>query len=220
MRAEDMGINPETGRHSQPFTEAEAAMMGILADHIGKEDRIPANQLAWRFFLEMAEDNDAGSFRMEPWKRTVRLLVNHLIIDHDQGILAKAGVGGGYWIAGNKQEADEFYNTYRKRGITGITKASRGKKNVMVSIVKQLAFDWEELKGGDRPALVKPYDYESAPLAVVTSFLDKMTREPERFEHEIRLLRDKFGKVLMPREEFVKIQTLSRELSGLLERVA
>jgi len=90
----------------------------------------------------------------------------------------------------------------------------------MVSIVKQLAFDWEELQAGDRPAMVKPYDHESAPLAVVTSFLDRMTREPERYDHEIRLLRDKFGKVLMPREDFVRIQTLSRELSGLLAKVS
>jgi len=39
MRAEGMGINLKTGSHSQAFTEAEAAMMGILADHIGKEWR-------------------------------------------------------------------------------------------------------------------------------------------------------------------------------------
>ena len=193
-------------------------MMGILADHIGKEDRIPANQLAWQFFIETAEEEDK-KFRLEPWKRTVRYMVNHLVIDHDQGIMSKAGVKGGYWLAGCKEEADEFYETFRKRGITGVTKASRGKKNVMVSIVKQLAFDWEELQAGDRPAMVKPYDHESAPLAVVTSFLDRMTKEPERYDQEIRLLRDKFGKVLMPREDFVRIQTLSKELTGLLEKI-
>ena len=54
----------------------------------------------------------------------------------------------------------------------------------------------------------------------VTSFLDRMTKEPERFEQEIRLLRNKFGKVLMPREDFVKIRALSKELSGLLEKVS
>jgi len=220
MKAEDLGYNPETGSHSAEFSAAEAAMMGILADHIGKKDRISADHLAWHFYIETAEDEDDKDFRLEPWKRTVRYMVNHLVIDHDQGILAKAGIGGGYWLAGNAQEAEEFYNTYRKRGITGITKAARGKKNVMVSIVKQLAFDWEELQGAERPAMVRPYDYESAPLAVMTSFLDKITREPEKFEHEIRILRDKFGKVLMPREDFIKIQTLSRELSGLLERVS
>jgi hypothetical protein len=220
MRAEDLGYNTETGSHSAAFSGAEAAMMGILADHIGKEDRIPANQLAWLFFVEVDEEKDARRFHLEPWKRTVRYMVNHLVIDHDQGILAKAGIGGGYWLAGNEKEAEEFYNTYRKRGITGITKAARGKKNVMVSLVQQLAFDWDNDQSGERPAMVRPYDYESAPLAVVTSFLDRMTREPERYDHEIRLLRDKFGKVLMPREDFVRIQTLSRELSGLLAKVS
>jgi hypothetical protein len=220
MKSEDLGFNPETGGHSAAFTGAEAAMMGILADHIGKDDRISANELAWRYFVEVAEDEDDRKFRLEPWKRNVRYMVNHLEIDHDQGILSAAGLGGGYWLAGNKQEADEFYETFRRRGITGVTKAARGKKNVMVSIVKQLAFDWEELQADTRPAMVRPYDEESAPLAVMTAFLDKITREPERFEHEIRLLRDKFGKVLLPREDFVKIQILSKELSGLLEKVS
>jgi len=220
MKAEDLGINPETGSHSAAYSFAEAAMMGILADHLGKEEKISANQLAWRFFVEMDEDGDGRSFRLEPWKRFVRHMVNHLVIDHDQGILSKAGIGGGYWLAGNPKEADEFYETFRKRGITGVTKAARGKKNVMVSIVKQLAFDWEELQAGDRPAMVRPHDYESAPLAVMTSFLEKLTREPEKFEHEIRILQQMFGKVLMPREYFVKIQALSKELSGLLEKIS
>jgi hypothetical protein len=220
MKAEDLGYNPDTGSHSAAFSGAEAAMMGILADHIGKEDRIPANQLAWRFFVEMEGQSDDRRFRLEPWKRSVRYMVNHLVIDHDQGIMSKAGIKGGYWLAGNEEEANEFYETFRKRGITGVTKAARGKKNVMVSLVQQLAFDWEDLQAGDRPAMVRPYDYESAPLAVVTSFLDRMTKEPERYDQEIRLLRDKFGKVLMPREAFVRIQTLSKELSGLLAKVS
>ena len=54
----------------------------------------------------------------------------------------------------------------------------------------------------------------------MTAFLDKMTREPEKFEHELRILRDKFGKVLMPKEDFGRIQSLSRQLTEVLSRVA
>ena len=220
MKSEDLGINPETGSHSAAFSEAEAAMMGILADHIGAEEKISANQLAWIYFIDVGEYADERSFRLEPWKRNVRYMINHLVIDHDQAIMSKAGARGGYWIAGNKGEMDEFYGSFRKRAITGFTKAARGKKATLVSMVKQLAFEFDDLHAGDRPALVRPYDDgESAPLAVVTGFLDKMTKEPEKFEREIRLLRDKFGKVLLPREDFSKIQELSRELSGLLSKV-
>jgi len=222
MRAEDMGINPDTGSHSTAFSEAEAAMMAALADHIGKEEKISAPDLALKFrqemnYLEVSYGERQRKIGM--WKRDVRYLVNHLVIDHDQAIMSKAGTQGGYWIAANKSEMDQFYSSFRKRGMTGLVKASRGKKAVMVSMVKQLAFEWEDLKG-IKPALVRPYEYESAPMSVVTTFLDKMTRSPEKFDHEIRLLRDKFGKVLMPKEDFSRIQRLSRELAGVLERVS
>lgn len=218
MKAEDIGINPETGTHSAACTEAEASMLQIMADHIGKDEKISANQLAYNYHTMTAEEGHV--FLLAAAKREVRYMVNHLIIDHDHPIMSKAGVKGGYWIAANKREVDEFYESFRRRALTGFTKAARGKKAVMISMVKQLAFDWEELKAGERPALVRPYeDRESAPLAVVTGFLDKMTKEPEKFEHEIRMLRDKFGKVLMPKEDFGKIQALSRQLTEVLARV-
>jgi len=221
MKSEHMGINPETGRHDPGFTWAEATVMEILAGYIGKESKIPAYDLMVKFNDEvMASRAVLGDFCPLLESRDIRCLVNHLIIDHDQAIMSKAGCGGGYWIAGSKEEVDEFYGTFRKRAMTGLTKAARGKKAVMVSIVKQLAFEFEDLKTTERPALVKPYDYESAPVAVVTAFLDKMTREPEKFDNEIRLLREKFGRVLMPKETFAEIQELSKKLSGMLEKVA
>ena len=95
MRMEDMGMNPETGEHSQAFTEAEAAMMGILADHIGKDKKISANDLAL-FFYEAMEGRRLFSHEyvahISMWKRDVRYVVNHLIIAHDQPIMSKAGL--------------------------------------------------------------------------------------------------------------------------------
>ena len=223
MKAEDFGIDTDTGAHDPGLTWAEAGMLEVLGAHVGAPRKIPAAALAIRFYenffrcrFTYSEIQDS----INQWKRTVRYMVNHLIIDHDQAILSKAGVDGGYWIAESKEEVDEFYGTFRKRAMTGLTKAARGKKAVMASIVKQLAFEFDDLKGAERPALMKPYDYESAPLAVMTAFLDKMTREPEKFETELRILRDKFGKVLMPKEDFGRIQALSRQLTEVLARVA
>jgi len=224
MRLQDMGMNPETGEHSQAFTEAEAAMMGILADHIGKDKKISANDLAL-FFREAMEDRQASYDELRSgiamWKRDIRYVVNHLIIAHDQPIMSKAGTHGGYYLADNQQEVDEFYETFRKRAMTGMTKAARGKQAVLADMVKQLTFEFEELKTAQRPGIVpiRPLAPEPAPVVVISAFLDKMTREPEKFSHEITLLRRKFGQVLMPKEMFEDMRDLSAKLSELIGKV-
>jgi len=224
MKAEDMGINYETGSHSQAFTEAEASMMEILADHIGKDQKIPASDLALQYHEALLDKRVLhGEYQqgIGCWKRDIRHMVNHLVIDHDQPIMSKAGNGGGYWIAESQAEVDEFYETFRRRAMTGLTKAARGKQAVLADMVKQLTFEFDELKAA-RPALtthIKPLVPEPAPVVMVSTFLDKMTKEPEKYANELRLLRDKFGKVLMPKEMFGEIQELSRKLAGMLERV-
>ena len=224
MKAQDMGINLETGSHSQAFTEAEATMMEILADHIGKDQKIPAADLALEYheaFPHMRVSHKEYQAGIGGWKREVRYMVNHLVIDHDQPLLSKAGKDGGYWIAESQKEVDEFYETFRKRAMTGLTKAARGKQAVLADMVKQLTFQFDELKAA-RPPLatqIKPLVPEPAPVVMVSTFLDKMTKEPEKYANELRLLRDKFGKVLMPKEMFSEIKNLSEKLAGMLEMV-
>ena len=225
MKAEDMGIDPHNGEHTRDMTKAETTMMGVLSRHVGKYNKIPAEDLAvqWREYMDYLQDTYSAYHRLiEGWKRDVRSMVNHLVIDHDQPILSKAGSTGGYWIAENQAEVEEFYETFRRRAMTGLTKAARGKQAVLADMVKQLTFEFDELKTA-KPALttkIKPIAHEPAPVVMVSTFLDKMTREPEKYANELRLLRDKFGKVLLPREMFGEIQSLSHKLSGLLEKVA
>lgn len=232
MKAEDMGINHETGSHSQAFTEAEATMMEILADHIGKDEKIPASDLALQYHEALIDERVShGEYQqgISQWKREIRYMVNHLVIDHDQALMSKAGNGGGYWIAESQEEVDEFYETFRRRAMTGLTKAARGKQAVLADMVKQLTFEFEDLKKAeealpdDRRTLavkIKPIAPEPAPVVMVSTFLDKMTKEPEKYANELRMLRDKFGKVLMPKEMFGEIQELSRKLAGVLEKVS
>jgi hypothetical protein len=224
MKAEDMGIDPHNGEHTRDMTKAETAMMGALMQHHDKDNKIPAEDLAvqWRERIGYLRPSyNEYQRRIEIWKREVRSMVNHLVIDHDQPILSKAGPDGGYWIAKNQAEVDEFYETFRRRAMTGLTKAARGKQAVLADMVKQLTFEFEDLKT-PRPALaakVRP-GMEPAPVVMVSSFLDKMTKEPEKYANELKLLRDKFGKVLLPKEMFGEIQDLSQRLSGLLDKVA
>jgi len=226
MKAEDMGIDPHTGEHTRDFSKAETAMMGVLSGYVGKYSKIPAEDLAvqWREHMDYLKVSyNEYQRRIEMWKREVRSMINHLVIDHDQPILSKAGSAGGYWIAESQAEVDEFYETFRRRAMTGLTKAARGKQAVLADMVKQLTFEFDELKTA-RPAIaaisIKPIAHEPAPVVMVSTFLDQMTREPEKYANELRLLRDKFGKVLLPREMFGEIQALSHKLSGLLEKVA
>ena len=222
MKAEDMGIDPHNGEHTRDMTKAETAMMETLAKH-HLNNKIPAEDLAvqWRERMGYLRPSySAYQRRIEIWKREVRSMVNHLVIDHDQPVLSKAGPDGGYWIAENQAEVEEFYETFRRRAMTGLTKAARGKQAVLADMVKQLTFEFDELKTA-RPALaakVRP-GMEPAPVVMVSTFLDKMTKEPEKYANELKLLRDKFGKVLLPKAMFGEIQELSHKLSGLLEKV-
>jgi len=223
MKIEDMGIDPHTGEHTWELTKAEASMMGALLQH-HMENKISAEELAvqWRERIGYLRPSyNEYQRRIEIWKREVRSMVNHLVIDHDQPILSAAGPGGGYWIEENEAEADVFYETFRRRAMTGLTKAARGKQAVLADMVKQLTFEFEDLKM-PRPALaakIRP-GMDPAPVVMVSTFLDTMTKDPEKYANELKLLRDKFGKVLLPREMFGEIQDLSHKLSGLLEKVA
>jgi len=222
MKAEDMGINSK-GEHTRNMTKAETSIMGALSGYVGKNNKISADDLAvqWREHMDYLKVSYNEYQRMiEAWKRDVRYMVPHLEIYHGQPILSKAGCAGGYWIAESRAEYDEFYETFRRRAMTGFKRAARTKEG-LTDMVKQLTFEFEELKTA-RPAFapIKPIASEPAPVVMVSTFLDQMTREPEKYANELRLLRDKFGKVLLPREMFGEIQALSHKLSGLLEKVA
>ncbi|MFH1999580.1 MAG: hypothetical protein ABIK28_07865, partial [Planctomycetota bacterium] len=145
MRLEDLGYNPKTGVHrKQPLTPEEAAFLGMLwVDHEGEGVKISADNLALQYMQKI--ENQVDRHRLEFWKREVRELQNHLLCEHRIPILSKAGNHGGYWIAATEGESEQFYDTFRKRGLTGLVKASRGKQSAMVDMVTQLSFEFEEL---------------------------------------------------------------------------
>jgi len=224
MKAEDYGLDLETGEHSREFTEVEKTLLALLACHVGKDQRIPAEDLALQFHEECTGERVTHAEYqqgIEHWKREIRYLINHLVIDHDQPIMSKAGTSGGYWIAQSKDEVNEFYETFRKRAMTGLVKASRGKRSVMAEMVKQIAFEFEELKTDRRRRAVDvpSLQPDPAPEIVVTEFLNKMTKEPEKYTEEIKRLRRKFGQVFMDPAVYGRLRNLSGELNRLLGRV-
>jgi len=224
MKSEDLGFNPEHTQHDPDLTDVEDTLLTILLkDHVGAERKIGATELALYFHEEMiGERVSHKDFELmkEAWKREVRYMVNHLVIDHDQPILSKAGNEGGYWIAENEAEVEEFYETFRRRAMTGLTKAARGRKAVLAKTINQLALEFDDLQA-ERPAYVRPHlDTSSTPLILVVSLIDKMTREPEKFGKDIEILRQKFGKVFMPKQMFEEIRATSAKLQELVGRIS
>lgn len=224
MRLEDLGIDVKTGHHRKnPLTLAESKFLGILwVDHVGIDNRISAIDLAALFSLGITvlltpEELEELPRRM----RDMRKMQNHLLFDHNIPVLSKAGNHGGYWIAANEVEASEFYNTFRKRGLTGLVKASRGKQSAMVDMVTQLSFQFEELVDKTDATATKTQSSMPTPIEVVDAFFKKMLENPEEYAEGLRKIGDKYGSVLVPKGRFdAMIEAMKAKTMELHELVA
>ena len=235
MKLEDFGINPKTRIHDRNLTFMENRFLGILwIDHVGAENKISADALAVKFEYamkgrEIKPENLSivilGMQKNYPVminrrKRDVRYLQNHLLFDHKNvPLLSKAGTGGGYWIAESKEETEEFFHGFRKRGLTGLVKASRGKKAAMVDMMQQLTFEFEDmvdLTGGRLTAKGKAGDDLPMAIEVVDSFLSRMLQDPERFSDGLKKIGQKYGSVLLPKAQVKAMQTKAAELQELV----
>ena len=76
----------------------ERALLRILSYHVGEEKAIKKPEL-------MSQLANSG-FRLDD-DRPVRALINHLRKGGHM-ICSKGGVSGGYWIAGKREEMEEF----------------------------------------------------------------------------------------------------------------
>jgi hypothetical protein len=235
MRLEDLGINSRTGYHDRTLTHAENCFLGLLwIDHAGEDNKISADELAILFSAALegriippdrmpAQLKSYRQFArgsLDLLKRDVRRMQNHLLTQHENTpILSKAGNGGGYWIADNEEEAEKFYDSFRQRGLTGLVKASRGKKAVMVELMTQLSFEFENLidKSDFRPQ-TSDVRHDGAPtaMAVVDAFLEKMLSNPERYTEDLRKIGQKFGSILMPKAQVAAMQHKAAELQTIL----
>jgi len=229
MKLGDLGIDLKTGYHNKQLTAVESRFVGILwEDHVGKKNRLPADHFAVLFsgvkttlsvpqFLKILDR--AGRRELERVKRDLRYIQNHLLREHSNiPVLSQAGPGGGYWIAESEAEAASFYDTFRKRGLTGLVKASRGKQSATVDMVQQLAFEFDELvdQAGATP-MIRPRACAPMPVEIVDAFLERMTKNPEKFADGLRKIGAKYGSVLLPKERLHMIRSRVAELEDLVK---
>lgn len=218
MRFEDLGIDRKMGTHCKRLTPAESRFVGILwTDHQGLTNKISADDLAAEFCGIPEDERD-----LHKMKREVRYMHNHLLTKHSQiPILSKAGNDGGYWVAESEAEANEFYNSFRQRGLTGLVKASRGKQAAMVDMVEQISFEFDELV--DRSGLqfpVTPRAGEPLAIEVVDAFLERMSKDPEKFADGLRKIGQKYGSVLLPKDAVEAMRAKAAELQEMVNRLA
>ncbi len=231
ITAKDFGFGGAAG-HDRRLTSVEDKFLGILwVDHSGAKNKISGGDLAVRYAWAVTGTRYAlGEYpeEIERWKRRVRDFQLHIIFFHrDIPLLSEAGRNGGYWIAETEEEAEAFYHTFRRRGLTGLVKASRGKQSVIVEAFEQLAFNFEDMvdKAASNDIAVprmrtrNPADNMAPEL--VDSMLEKMTRNPEKFAHSLSKLREKYfsGGVLLEKKRLAsmrqKAADLLAEVSGL-----
>ena len=231
MNKEALGIDRKTGYHDKRLTTVENRFLGILhTEHVGKYNKISANELAIQFDCAMKgfevdrnqlmkiQSRQMNTPQINAKKRTVRHLHNHLLTMHDNlSILSKAGYDGGYWIAENEQEASEFYDTFRRRGMTGLVKASRGKKAALVGMMQQVSFEFEDIAVDIGMFSEKDTSGDPAAVAVVDSFLGRMLESPERFSAGLKKLSKKYGSILLDKTEVAAMKSKAAELSRLVE---
>lgn len=224
MKLTELGYDLKAGRHDRRLTPAEEKFVGILwVAHVGKDNSISADLLAIQYFVGFKSMEDFLSCyeraTLEEWKRDIRHMQNHLLMDHDNiPVLSRAGVGGGYWIADSDEEAAQFYNRFRKRGMTGILKAARGKKAALVDMVQQMTFEFEEMQEAPlQTAIVSRRRMgNAAPVEVVDAFLGRMLKEPEKFSDGLRKIGEKYGSVLMPKAHVAALKAKAAELSAMM----
>lgn len=230
MKAEDLGFNTSTGTHSKILTRAENVFVGILWDHVGRENRISADLLALKYETRMdwpdladfygQDDMMFVSRDLDRAKRDVRRLQNHLLVMHDKlPILSAAGPHGGYWLAESEDEAAAFFATFRKRGMTGLVKASRGRKAALVDMMQQLTFEFDDLvdETATYTGFVRRRASDPTPIEVVDAFLERMMEHPEKFADGLRKIGQKYGGVLLPKDQVATLKAKVAEMSALMD---
>jgi len=221
MKSMDIGID-DKGNHDPQLTDLERDCLDVFqATGEGAAAAISAQMLASQL---MGEQYGPGRYRhQDSVKRDLRQLINHLIMSHRIPIICQAGAAGGYYLAGSATEVDRFYRTFHRRAMTGLLKASRGKKAAFVQIVAQLSLGFDDaasLAVIEGLQLTPDEDPVPAWVQVATKLLDRISADPERYAAEIRRLQQAYGDIFVPREKVARLKAKTAEFQQLLSEIA
>ena len=217
MRESDLGIQGD-GTHEKALTPLESDCIRVLEERgSGKIMALPARQLTVILGLDSADvTKDHGT-------RNTRTLINHLIITHRLPIICQAGKGGGYYLTGAEQESEQFYRSFHARAMTGLVKASRGRKAAYVDKMLQLTLGFDDPESAaalERLRLSPEEDPVPAWVHLTTRLLDRLHADPQRYADEIRRLQQAYGDIFVPREKVTILKQKTAEFQQLLAEIA
>lgn len=217
MTNADLGIN-DLGHHDPTMTSIEQNCLNTLQERgYGKPSVISADDLAWTMGY-----GSHDRICMEANKRDLRALVNHLIISHGLPIICQAGKGGGYYLAGNPSEVEANYQAFHRRAMTGLLKASRGRKGAYVDILCQLTLgfdDPEQQAAIEKLRLTPDADPVPAWAQLVTKFLDRIAADPAGNAEVIRRIQKEYGEIFVGRQTVQRLKEKTAEFQALLTEI-
>ncbi len=217
MTNADLGIN-DLGKHDSQLTSTEQHCLDKLQERgIGRPYAVSASDLAWAMGIGSYDEKC-----MEANKRHLRKLINHLIISHGLPIMCEAGQGGGYYLVGNPSEETANYQRFHRRAMTGLLKASRGRKGAYVDKVVQLTlgFDDPAMQAAiERMKLTPDADPVPAWVQLVTRFLDRIAADPEGNAEVIRRIQKEYGEIFVERATMKRLKEKTAEFQALLTEI-
>ncbi len=217
MRETDLGIQGD-GTHEKALTPLESDCLRILEERgSGKDMALPARHLTCMLGLDSA---DAAS---DHGTRNTRTLINHLIITHRLPIICQAGSGGGYYLVGSEGESEQFYRSFHARAMTGLIKASRGRKAAYVDKMLQLTLGFDDPESAaalERLRLSPEEDPVPAWVHLTTRLLDRLHSDPQRYADEILKLQRAYGDIFVPRDKVTVLKQKTAEFQQLLAEIA
>lgn len=172
--------------------DVEVTILRILNNHKGRDQAISAPMLAANVGIK---------------KRKLRAIINHLEIEHLIPIASAAGEGGGYYLISSEKEGREFYETFKRRGLTGITRAARVLKKSPLEGAVQLTID-AVMEGDKIPGTGE----------AVTRLLKVFRSDPERYAKEIAAIKKEVMPLFVSQDLMAEINATARKLQELTAR--
>jgi hypothetical protein len=214
MRDCDIGLD-ETGKHNPVLTPLEAKCLETLQNRgSGVLAAISGRDLTRALGIDSVD------------QRNTRYLVNHLIMTHQIPIMCQAGSGGGYYLTGSTEETQRFYRAFHKRAMTGLVKASKGRKASFVDIMTNLALGYDDpdtmaqFDAVEHLRLTPDPDPLPAWVYVATNLLERLASDPQKYAEEIRRIQQNYGDIFVPRHKVAQIREMSAKLQEMLAEIA
>lgn len=194
---------------------------------LGWDGILSSSELAEVIYPLMYQDDPGEperSRRIEiTCKRRLRKVINSLVIRRGISISCQAGSGGGYFLPATVVEVEHNHALFHKRAMTGLVKATRGRKSAYADAVIQLTMDFDRKGKEIADSLGLPRGEDSGPppwVSVVTGLLQQVKGDPNRYAAEIKRLQDEFGDIFVRRDKVRDIRKVAGELNKLLEGLA